>query len=71
VTVTEAVVDASYEDFEDLWAPFERGVGPAGAWAVSLEPEPLATLKAEFRRRLDIPDEPFTLTARAWVVCGR
>jgi hypothetical protein len=71
VTVTEAVVSASYEDFEDLWAPFERGVGPAGAWAVALEPEPRAALKAEFRRRLAVADEPFTLTARAWLVCGK
>jgi SAM-dependent methyltransferase len=71
LTVTPAVVDAAYDDFADLWAPFERGVGPAGAWVVSLEPEPRAMLKAEFHRRLAIPDEPFTLTARSWVVCGR
>ena len=71
VTVTSAVVEAAYVDFEDLWAPFERGVGPAGAWAVSLAPEPRAALKAEFRRRLAVADEAFTLTARAWLVCGR
>ena len=28
-----AVVEASYADFEDLWAPFPTGVGPAGAYA--------------------------------------
>ena len=71
VTVTSAVVEASYDDFEDLWAPFERGVGPAGAWAVALGPEPRAGLKAAFRDRLAIPEGPFTLTARAWLVCGR
>jgi SAM-dependent methyltransferase len=71
VTVTPAVVEAVYDDFEDLWAPFERGVGPAGAWAVSLDPEERAALKAEFRERLAIAGDPFTLTARAWLICGR
>jgi hypothetical protein len=71
VTVTSAVVDAAYADFEDLWAPFEHGVGPAGAWTVSLAPDHRAALKAELRRRLAIPDGPFTLTARTWLVCGR
>jgi SAM-dependent methyltransferase len=71
VTVTAAVIDAAYDDFADLWAPFERGVGPAGAWVVSLGPEPRAALRAEFRERLAVPDGPFTLSARAWVICGR
>ena len=31
-------VSAEYESFEDLWAPFTAGVGPAGAYAVSLPP---------------------------------
>jgi SAM-dependent methyltransferase len=71
VTVTSAVVEAAYDDFEDLWAPFERGVGPAGAWAVSLGHEDRMALKAQFHGRLAVPAGPFTLTARAWMVCGR
>jgi SAM-dependent methyltransferase len=70
-TVTAAVVEAAYADFEDLWAPFEAGVGPAGAWAVSLDARARAALKAEYRRRLALPDGPITLTARAWLVRGR
>ena len=69
VRVTDAVVSADYEGFEDLWAPFAKGVGPAGAYALTLDDQ--EPFKAEFRRRLDVGDEPFTLTARAWTAVGR
>ena len=68
VQVTDAVASADYEGFEDLWAPFAKGVGPAGAYALTLDDQ--APFKAEFRRRLDVGDEPFTLTARAWIATG-
>ena len=60
------VVEASYEDFDDLWAPFPTGVGPAGAYTASLEPEAQVALRTEFARRLGEPEGPFTLSARAW-----
>jgi SAM-dependent methyltransferase len=69
--VSSAVVSAAYESFEDLWRPLETGVGPAGAYAASLAPEPRAGLKAELRRRLGVSEHPFRLTARAWIVTGR
>ena len=47
------------------------GVGPAGAYAAALPPERRAALKAELRRRLDAGDDPFRLTARAWIARGR
>ena len=62
---------AGYDGFEDLWQPLELGVGPAGAYAVSLARERRVALKDEVRRRLGVGDEPFGLTARAWVVTGR
>ena len=71
VAVSEAVVAASYEGFEDLWAPLERGVAPSGAYAAGLAAERRAALKDELRRRLDAGDAPFELTARAWLVSGR
>jgi ubiquinone/menaquinone biosynthesis C-methylase UbiE len=71
VAVGPVTVVAAYADFEDLWAPLERGAGPAGAYTTSLEPERRAALKAELRRRLDAGNGPFRLTARAWVVTGR
>ncbi len=71
VDVSPIVVDASYEDFEDLWAPFPTGVGPAGAYAASLGGEAQEQLRDEFARRLGSPEGAFTLSARAWCAVGR
>jgi ubiquinone/menaquinone biosynthesis C-methylase UbiE len=71
VDVTPLVVEASYDDFEDLWAPFPTGVGPAGAYAASLEPAARAELHDELARRLGNPEGAFTLSARAWCAVGR
>jgi hypothetical protein len=65
------VVTAAYDSFEDLWQPLEVGVGPAGAYTVSLARDGRMALKYEVRRSLGVGDEPFELTARAWVVTGR
>ena len=64
------VVEAEYEGFDDLWAPFPTGVGPAGAFCASLDAERQAELRAAYRRRLGAGDEPFTLAARAWAAAG-
>ena len=45
VSESEAVVSASYDGFEDLWEPLERGVAPSGAYAASLPPDRRAALK--------------------------
>jgi SAM-dependent methyltransferase len=71
VAVGPVVVGAAYASFEDLWAPLETGVGPAGAYAAALPPARRAALKAELARRLGgVGAAPFDLTARAWVVTG-
>jgi hypothetical protein len=64
------VVSASYTDFEDLWSPFPTGVAPSGAFCKSLDDERRSALRDAYRRRLGVSDEPFELTARAWVVAG-
>jgi ubiquinone/menaquinone biosynthesis C-methylase UbiE len=71
VKVRAAVVEASYDDFDDLWAPFPTGVGPAGAYTASLNDAPQAALRDEFARRLGRPEGPFRLSARAWCAVGR
>jgi len=71
VDVSPLVVEASYDDFADLWAPFPTGVGPAGAYTASLDEEGRARLHDEFARRLGRPEGPFTLSARAWCAVGR
>jgi SAM-dependent methyltransferase len=71
VRVDPVVVGARYTDFDDLWAPLEQGVAPSGAYAASLPPEARAALREEVRRRLGVGRDPFRLTARAWIACGR
>ena len=70
VTVQPLTVSAAYEGFEDLWEPFTRGVGPAGAFVVSLGEEDRERLRSAYRRTLGVGDSPFTLTARAWCAVG-
>jgi ubiquinone/menaquinone biosynthesis C-methylase UbiE len=71
VEVSPILVEASYEDFDDLWAPFPTGVGPAGAYAASLETDAQAELRDELHDRLGSPAGPFRLSARAWCAVGR
>ena len=71
VAVSAIDVEASYEDFNDLWMPFLGGVGPAGSYAASLEPDAQSRLAGEFSRRLGSPAGSFTLSARAWCAVGR
>jgi hypothetical protein len=66
VETSPLVVEASYDDFDDLWAPVPTGVGPAGAYTASLDSESQAELRDEFARRVGNADGPFTLSARAW-----
>ena len=66
----ELVVAAAYDGFDDLWAPFTAGVGPAGAYAAALDDERREALRREYRRRLSVPDGPFELEARAWFTVG-
>jgi len=63
-------VEAAYDDFDDLWLPFLAGVGPAGAYAASLDPDGQAALREQLRQELGDPSGPFTLTALAWGVRG-
>jgi SAM-dependent methyltransferase len=67
----ELSVTVGYDDFEDLWAPFPTGIGPAGAFCASLDPEQQQILRAALSRRLGDPEGPFELSARAWYAVGR
>ena len=70
VAVSALEVEASYDNFDDLWTPFLAGIGPAGALTASLDPAGQQALREELRGRLGDPAGPFTLTARAWFVLG-
>ncbi len=71
VSTGELSVEASYESFDDLFAPFAAGSGHSGACFVALDEPKQQRLRAEAHRLLGRPDGPLTLTARAWWVCGR
>jgi SAM-dependent methyltransferase len=71
VAVSEAVVSAAYDSFDDLWQPLELGVGPAGSYVASLAPEIRDALQQDLRARLGVGESSFELTARAWIVIGR
>lgn len=64
-------VEAAYEDFDDLWAGFLGGVGPAGVYCASIDETKRNALREEFRARLRSPSGHFSLPARAWYALGR
>jgi SAM-dependent methyltransferase len=59
---------ASYTGFEDFWQPFTLAVGPAGQALAALDDDQQAAVRDACRRA--VPDEPFTLAARAWYAVG-
>jgi ubiquinone/menaquinone biosynthesis C-methylase UbiE len=63
-------VEEEYESFDDYWEPFTAGVGPGGAYCVSLDDDARAALREECRRRLGDPSGAFSLPARAWAARG-
>lgn len=69
-TTSAIVVEAEYGGFEDLWQSLEHGSGPSAAYAISLPPDRRARLRDELRSNLDVGDDTFRLTARAWCVVG-
>lgn len=66
------VIEQAFKSFDDYWAPFLTGVGPGGAYVVSLSEERRKTLEARLRARLlgNRQDGAFTLKARVWCARG-
>jgi SAM-dependent methyltransferase len=63
-------VSSRYDGFDDYWAPFEHGIGPAGAYLVAQPPARRDELREATRTRLGDPRGPFELGARAIAVRG-
>lgn len=64
-------VPTAFRDFDDYWAPFLGGQGPAPGYAMSLAEERLIALRERIRSTLPTaPDGSIPLTARAWAVRG-
>lgn len=71
VTVESIEVPTVFRDFDDYWAPFLGGQGPAPGYARRLPPERRARLRDRIRQRLPSAlDGTIALTARAWAVQG-
>jgi SAM-dependent methyltransferase len=62
-------VELTEPTFQGWWDPFERGVGPAGAFVAGLDAAQRDTLRNECRRRLS--DGPIVMSAVAWAARGR
>lgn len=64
-------VPTVFRDFDDYWAPFLGGIGPAPGYAMQLTEEHRAALRERLRATLPTePDGSIHLVARAWAVRG-
>lgn len=71
VAVESITVPTPFGDFDDYWAPFLGGQGPAPGYVMSLSAEHVAALRESLLRRLPAnSDRSIMLTARAWAVRG-
>jgi SAM-dependent methyltransferase len=61
-------VGVDFESFDEWWAPFELGVGPAGAYVAKLDEARRAELRELCRARTG--EAPFTITGKVWAVRG-
>jgi SAM-dependent methyltransferase len=61
-------VSVEHATFEDWWGPFTLGVGPAGMYLTSLEPDRQAELRARCRDALGTG--PLTIDSRVWAALG-
>jgi SAM-dependent methyltransferase len=61
-------VGVEFETFEEWWAPYELGVGPAGAYVAGLDDARRDVLRELCRA--GTPTAPFTITGKAWAARG-
>jgi hypothetical protein len=61
-------VGVEFASFDDWWAPYELGVGPAGAYVRGLDDARREELREHCRARM--PRAPFTVTGKAWAARG-
>ena len=61
-------VGVDFESFEEWWAPYELGVGPAGAYVAQLDDAGREELRELCRAHM--PPPPFTVTGKAWAARG-
>ncbi|MCZ7567068.1 MAG: class I SAM-dependent methyltransferase [Ardenticatenaceae bacterium] len=71
VEVRSLEIPTRFQNFDDYWAPFEGGQGPAPGYVVALNHEERARLRTALASRLPpAADGTLPLIARAWGVRG-
>lgn len=71
MTLIAIDIPTRFTDFDELWAPFESGVGPAPAYAASLPPDRRTLLRNRLGSLVPAaPDGSITINAQAWAVRG-
>ncbi len=68
VEQTTLTIELEFATFEDWWAPFESGVGPAGVHFASLSEADQARVRASARRHFG--EAPNRMSASAWAARG-
>lgn len=63
---TSLTVQVQFASFEEWWAPYLLGVGPAGSYVASLSPDLRDRVRESCRSRF--PEGPFEHGGAAWVV---
>lgn len=64
-------INTHFKDFNDYWEPFLGNVGPAPAYAISLDSAKRKRLEMKVRNSLPFnKDGSISITARAWAVKG-
>lgn len=64
------MVTSTYTDFDELWSGFLAGIGPAGAYCLSLPEQGRAEVRSIMFRSLGSPVKSFTLEAVARCAFG-
>ena len=70
VEETTLAARATYRDFDDWWSPIAQGIGPAGAYYLSLDDPHRAAVRGACEQQLGHPNRPFALEASAWCARG-
>ncbi len=68
VEETQLTVVIEHPSFDEWWEPFTFGVGPAGSYVATLDPQRREQLRVRCRAML--PPEPFMLAVSAWTALG-
>jgi SAM-dependent methyltransferase len=69
ITSTALTVRVSFAGFDEWWAPFTLGVGPAGDYVKQLDPQRLSSLKERCASFFPASG-PFEVAATAWAALG-